>query len=44
MEYFFKSLPSKVINEEAAISQMWEHEDLPLFLIENGSVSLKYAL
>ena len=44
MEYFFKSLPSKTINEEATISQMWEHEDLPLFLLENGSVSLKYTL
>ena len=44
MEYYFKDKPSKVINDEATISQMWEHEDLPLFLLENGSTSTKYTL
>ena len=44
VEYFFKDLPSKIINEEATVSQMWEHEELPLFLLENGSTSLKYTL
>ena len=43
-EYFFKDIPSKEINDEATISEMWSHEDVPLFLLENGSTSLKYNI
>ena len=43
-EYFFKHIPSKTINEEATVSEMWTHEDVPLFLLENGAISTKYTL
>ena len=43
-EYFFKDCPSKVINGEAAVEGMYTKEDVPLFLLENGSVSLEYTL
>ena len=44
MEYYFRSIPSKVITSDATLEEMWTHDELPLFLLENGSTSLEYTL
>ena len=42
VDYFFRSkAPSKVINSEATVEGMWMDDDVPSFLLENGSISLK---
>ena len=35
-EYYFKSIPSRVINDVATIEGMWTDDDCPNFLLEDG--------
>ena len=44
MEYYFKNIPSKEINDEATLEEMWTEDEMPSFLLETGFVSLKYDM
>ena len=41
-EYFFKTIPSKIINDVSTLEGMWTLDEVPEFILERGDIDRPY--